>query len=247
MKELDILAEMASAYKKDLNNAWGRVQQYYQEVSPETLNGIKGLDPDGHTDFYYPDYGLVISDFAYSSVNPSFTPNEVADQTLANNGTTTIDETFSFKKASQDSFKFGFSEGLKVGTKASAKVSLPFVGEGTAEISAELSFNANQEWTKTKAEEWTYSIRVPVPPKSTVQCTGFIKYSKITCPFTATVKATDGKVLTWFQLDNGTFTEFPVPLTVLLTPEQRTFRLSGQFDGGEGVSVFSKIDPIVNN
>ncbi|HEX5155519.1 MAG TPA: ETX/MTX2 family pore-forming toxin [Parafilimonas sp.] len=246
MKELDIVAEMTSAYKNDLPNAWERVKNYYQNLSPETLKGIKGLDPQGNTDFYAPDYGIVISDFNYTSVNPSFTPNEVADQTLINNGTTTVDETFSFKKASQDNFKFGFSEGLKVGTKASAKVKLPFVGEGTAEVSAEITFNANQEWSKSNAEEWTYTTRIPVPPNSKIRCTGFIKYSNINCPFTANVKATDGMVLTWFQLENGTYTEFPVPLTILLTEQQRTFQVSGKFDGGEGVSVYSQIDPINN-
>ena len=63
MKELDIIAEMTSAYKNDLPNAWERVKNYYQNLSPETLKGIKGLDPQGNTDVYASDYGIVISDF----------------------------------------------------------------------------------------------------------------------------------------------------------------------------------------
>ena len=62
-----------------------------------------------------------------------------------------------------------------------------------------------------------------------------IKNAKSTGVFSGVARATSGNVLVWFKLASGGYTEWPLPLTVLLTKDQRTVAVSGSYSGIEGV------------
>ena len=100
--------------------------------------------------------------------------------------------------------------------------------------------------TKSETKTWEIKTTVPVPPHSTTKVTGYIQNANIDADFTATVRATKGKVLTWFLLNDGTYTETPIPLVVLLTDDERTLPVGGRFDGVEGVNAYTKVEKIPN-
>ena len=244
---LDLFAEYAQRIKQDQANAWVRIQAYFKNIGDnQTLQNVAGLDPGNTLEFYDDDYGIVLTDFAYQQQDPVFTPEMVSERIYENDGDTEITEDFSFNKATEESFTFGFTEGLKIGLKATVKAALPLVGESEVEVSGELTFEANQSWSKSETKTWEIKTTVPVPPHSTTKVTGYIQNANIDADFTATVRATKGKVLTWFLLNDGTYTETPIPLVVLLTDDERTLPVGGRFDGVEGVNAYTKVEKIPN-
>lgn len=246
MNEWDVVTELALRIKQDTATAWARVQAYYQRNGQSAqLNHIDSLD--GLTEFYDSDYGITLQDFTYSTPSIVQTPVVVSTRTYQNDGDTEIQEDFEFSKAMEESFTFGFTEGLKVGAKATAKVGLPLVGESEVELSAEVTFQADQQWTNTETKQWSLKTSVPVPAHSTVKITGFITNAKIDTMFSGVAKATKGNVLTWFKLKGeGGYTEFPIPLVVLLPEDQRVFPVSGSFQGVEGISAYTHVEKVTS-
>lgn len=245
MKEWDILSELGSRIKQDTAGAWARVQAYYQQIGQSSeLDNFDNLT--GLTMFYDSDYGITLQDFTYSTPEVVQTPMVVDTRTYQNDGDTQVLDEFSFTKTVEESFTFSFTEGLTVGTTATAKVGLPLIGESEVELSAEVTFQAEQQWAKTETHEWSLKTTVPIPAHSTVKITGFITNAKIDATFSGIAKATKGKVLTWFALkgvDAG-FTEIYIPLVVLLPEEQRVFPISGSFQGVEGISSYTHVEKV---
>src|SRR5215207_1114008 len=123
MQEWDILSELASRIKQDTAGAWERVQAYYQEIGQSSiLADIASLE--GLTEFYAADYGITLQDFTYSTPNVVQVPVIARTDTFQNDGDETAQEEFEFSKSIAETFSFSFTEGLKVGAKASAKVGL---------------------------------------------------------------------------------------------------------------------------
>jgi hypothetical protein len=241
---LDLVAEYTLAIGRDQANVWKRIQDYMKQIGDtETLKNVAGLDP-GNTLEFYDDYGITLTNFVYQTQDPVFAPEMVSERVYENDGDTEISEDFSYSKALEESFTFGFTEGLKVGLQATVSAGLPLVGEAEVQISGEVSFEANQSWTQTETKTWEVRTTVPVPAHSTTKVQGYVRNAKIDATFSGIVRATKGKVLTWFKLNDGTFTETPIPLVVLLTEDQRTFGVGGNFEGVEGVSAYTKVEKI---
>ena len=243
---LDLFAEYTLAIGRDQANAWTRIQDYMKSIGDtETLRNVAGLDPGNTLEFYDDDYGITLTNFVYQTQDPVFTPEIVSERVYDNNdGDTEISEDFSFSKALEETFTFGFTEGLKVGLEATLKTGLPMVAEGEVTLSGEVTFEANQSWTQTETKTWEVRTTVPVPAHSTTRIRGYVRNAKIDATFSGIVRATKGKVLTWFKLNDGTYTETPLPLVVLLTEDQRTFGVAGSFEGVEGVSAYTKVEKI---
>lgn len=243
MKEWDIAAVLAERIRQDMAGAWARVKAYYDEIGQSAeLDGIAGLE--GLTQFYDDNYGITLRDFTYSTPEVVQRPIVASTRTYQNDGNTEITDEFQFTKTMEESFTFRFTEGLKVGTKATASIGLPLVGESEVELSAEITFQADEEWSKTETKEWTLRTTVPVPPHSNVKVTGFITNAAIDATFSGVAKATRGLVLTWFRMEQGGYTEFPVPLVVLLPESQRTVPLSGSFRGVEGINAYTRVEDV---
>jgi hypothetical protein len=244
MTQIDIKAQLKKRYEADLPNVWKRVQDYYAKIGESSRLDGYVLDPDGAVDFYA-NYGVAITDFTYEVETPNYAPVIAFDQSFANNTDATDTMTPSFTRSETDAFSFGFNEGLKIGTKATIKVGIPLIADGEAEVSGEISFGSSQQWTKSETQTWASSTTAQVPPHSTVEVKGFIQNATVNAQFRGTATATDGNVLVWFRnVSTGTFTEWPIPVTVLLTRAQRSFPVSGSYTGIEGVLTYWKSQTI---
>ncbi|MGR0482725.1 MAG: ETX/MTX2 family pore-forming toxin [Candidatus Electronema sp. V4] len=244
MKEWDFLSELGQRIKQDTTGAWARVQAYYQQIGKTSfIDDIDSLD--GLTAFDDDDYGITLQDFTYSTPDVVPMPVEASIRIYQNDGDTEIQEYFEFTKTMEESFTFGFTEGLKVGTKATAKVGLPLVGESEIALSAEVMFQSDQYWTQTETKGWALKTVVPVSAHSMVKITGFINNAKINATFSGVAKATKGSVLTWFKLKGHGYTEAVVPLVILLPEDKRTVPLSGSFQGIEGISAYTHVEKVI--
>ncbi|NOT83717.1 MAG: ETX/MTX2 family pore-forming toxin [Methylococcaceae bacterium] len=243
MSTIDIKAELRKEYAADLPNIWNRIKAYYASID-QSLDGLV-LDPEGNVDFYA-DYQIALADFSYQTQTPMLTPVIAFDQTLTNHSNVQDSSTVSFTRSETASFSFGFKEGLKIGTKAKVKVGIPLIADGEAEVSGELTFDANQQWTTSNTQSWSASETVNIPPNSTLRVQGIIQNAKTKATFSGFARVTDGNVLVWFKYTDPTkgYTEFPIPVTVLLTKDQRSFPVSGSYDGIEGVSTNWVVNPV---
>jgi len=244
MQQWDILSELESRIKQDTAGAWARVQTYYQQIGQSSV--LEGLDYlDGETLFDDSDYGITLQDFTYSTPDIVKTPIVVDSRTFQNDLDISEQQEFTFDKELAETFTLSFTKGLSVGAKATAKVGLPLLGQSEVELSTQITFQAEQQLSKTETHRWTLRTPVEIPPRTTVKVTGFITNAQIRATFSGIAKATKGTVLTWFKLkgDRG-WTEFRVPLVVLLPEGQRVFPISGNFEGVEGISTYTRVEKI---
>jgi hypothetical protein len=110
-------------------------------------------------------------------------------------------------------------------------------------VSTEVSFTAEQSVATTTSSTWQFSETITVKPNTSVQAKGFIQVAKVSAPFTCNVRVTGGKVLVWFELNSGGYTELPIPVTALMTDEERSFVLAGRLDGSLASRAYVRVDP----
>jgi hypothetical protein len=177
-------------------------------------------------------------------------PDLVVERVFENQGNVTLQDTFTYSKTQTETQGFSFTEGLKVGTKATAKVGLPYVGNTSVEINAEISFNATQNWSTTTQQSWQQSNSVTVPPNTSVKVTGFVKTAKLTANFTGKVQVVGGSV--YLLMSTTTDPKFiwsdiwylEIPLNAILSEQQLAFPVAGSFKGAFGTSLFIQAEPI---
>ena len=136
MTQIDIKAKLQERYERDLPNVWKRIQDYYASIGQSSqLDGYE-LDPAGNVEFYA-DYGVALTDFTYVTQSPTYAPLIAFDQNFSNSSTGMDTVTASFTRSETDTFTFSFTEGLKIGAKATVKVGIPLIADGKAEVSGE--------------------------------------------------------------------------------------------------------------
>jgi hypothetical protein len=244
MTESNIQLELKRRLSQDIDGAWKRIQAYYQKIGQSSrLDNYAGF---GWPEFNDPDpyYGLTLQDFTYSTPDVAQVPVIARTATFQNDGDETAQEDFTFTKTITESFTFGFTEGLSVGTKASGKIGLPLVAEGELELHADVTFEANQQWTTTESREWSSQTTVPIPPHQTVKVTGFVTNANINTTFSGRATATKGLVGVWCNLKGSNSHDMiSVPLTVLLPDDDmRSVPVSGTFHGVEGISTYTHVE-----
>lgn len=244
MSELDVKAALLANYNQiDPAVLYQRAIDYLTSSGGNT-DGL--LSVDRSTVEFYDDYGLFITDFSYGDGTKTMNDMAVHQQTYVNRSPDDpLEGTFTYTLTRQDSQTFKFTEGLKIGAKASFKAGLPVLAEGKVEVSGEISFSAEQTLATTTTTTWQFAEKVTVKPLTAVQATGFLRFAEMDMPFTCNVSVNSGKVLVWFQTTNG-YTETPIPVTDMMAIEERTFVLSGQFNGSEGDETYVQVDPLAN-
>jgi len=96
-----------------------------------------------------------------------------------------IQQTVGKTVSKASTFEFSFSETLTVGATAEFEADIPFIGSASTTISAELSLSANQSWTTTQQEEYSFSSTVIVPANTSVLVTGILYWMEdVTVPYT---------------------------------------------------------------
>lgn len=239
---MDIKSSLITRYQQiDPAVLYERAIDYLSSQGENTSN-LKSVDRS-KVDFY-DDYALLITNFSYGNTTKSMGEVTAHEQTYINSSPDNpLEATFTYTESRQDAQTFKFTEGLKVGAKASFKAKLPFVGEATTEVSAEATFSAEQTVATTVTTTWQFAEKITVKPTTAVKATGFISIAKLNAPFTCNVQVTGGKVLVWFRITDGTWTETPIPVTAIMTDEDRSFILSGNFDGSEAAETYVKVVP----
>jgi Clostridium epsilon toxin ETX/Bacillus mosquitocidal toxin MTX2 len=242
--ELDVKDALLKRYQQiDPSALTERAFDYLSSINYRDIASLKSVDRS--TVEFYDDYGLLITDFSYGSVSKSFNDMVAHEQTYSNSSPDDpLEATFTYAYTRQDSQALKFTEGLKIGTKAAVKAKLPLVGESSVEVSAEVSFSAEQTIATTSTTNWQFSEKITVKPETAVQARGFIRVAKLDAPFTCHVRVTDGKVLVWFLLKSGSYTELPIPITDMMTDEERSFVLSGNLSGSEAADAYVKVRPV---
>ncbi len=198
------------------------------------------------TEFYQTIYGLLISDFAYADVTPIFTDLAADEQTYVNaSPDDPLEATFAYEFSRQDGQSFKFAEGLKVGTKAGVKAKLPFVGEANVEVSAEVSFSAEQSFTTVDTTKWSFSEKITVKPRTAVKATGYIRIAKLDAPFHCNVKVLDGNALIQVKIKGDQlYTSWVVPIVNMMSDDERSFALSGTITGSEAAKIYVEVTPV---
>ncbi len=245
MSELDIKNALLKNYQQvDPSALTLRALDYLSSINYRDLANIESVDRST-VEFYETDYDLLITDFHYGAVSKSFSDLVAHEQTYINSSPDDpLEATFTYTFSRQDSQTFKFTEGLKIGTKAAAKVKLPLVGETAIEVSAEVSFSAEQSVVTTSTTTWQFSEKITVKPDTAVQAEGFIRVAKLDAPFTCNVRVTGGNVLVWFLLKGGnSYTELPIPVTDMMTDAERSFALAGNLSGSEAAETYVKVVP----
>lgn len=244
MSELDIKAALLERYEQiDQATLTERAFDYLTSTGQDISNLQAVYRPT--VEFYDDNYGLVITDFSYGNVTKSMSDLAAHTQTYRNQSPDDpLEATFTYTETRQDSQSFKFTEGLKVGAKAQFKAKLPLVGEASTEVSAEVSFSAEQTVSTTSTTTWQFSEKITVKPNTAVQATGFIRIAKLNAPFRCNVQVISGQVLVWFTLKNGTYTETPIPVVDMMTDEERSFYLTGNLDGSEAAETYVNVVPV---
>jgi Clostridium epsilon toxin ETX/Bacillus mosquitocidal toxin MTX2 len=242
--ELDIKDALLKKYRQiDPSALTQRAFDYLSSINYRDIADLKSVDRS--TVDFYDDYDLLITDFRYGTIAKSFSDAVAHEQTYSNSSPDDpLEATFTYTYTRQDSQTFKFTEGLKVGAKAGFKAKLPLVGESSVEVSAEVSFSAEQTIATTSTTTWQFSEKITVKPETAVQAKGFIRVAKVDAPFTCNVRVAGGKVLVWFLLKSGSYTEIPMPVTDMMTDEERSFVLSGNLSGSEAADAYVKVRPV---
>jgi hypothetical protein len=248
MKEIDIVQTLNSEILADKAKSLAAIKTYLREIGEEerakkavNLIAIEG-DPAN--------YQLVISDFEYSNTDSIFMPDLVVERVFENKANVTLQDTFTYSKTQTETQGFSFTEGLKVGTKASAKVGLPLIGNTSVEVNAEVTFNATQNWSTTTQQTWQQSSSVTVPPHTSVKVKGFVKTAKLTSNFVGKVRVVGGSVYLLMSATTDPNLQWKeewyldIPLNAILAQEQLAFPVAGSFKGAIGTTLFIESDPL---
>lgn len=193
-----------------------RIESHGGVAYPREYYGIVGstwLDP-------YPGFDIVIFDFNFKDEQRTPTKSIITESTFRNDSPgVTIQKQFSYSATYTDAFSYGFTEGLKIGTKAILKAGISFLVQGRLEVSAELSFGANQTVTATKTENFSNTITITVAPSTSVRVVANLLQWKGATNFTASAALDASQIPTaqvsWSLKGGGAQTSL-VPLDVLL-------------------------------
>jgi hypothetical protein len=247
MKEIDIVKSLNDEILADKAKSLAAIKLYLQaigenELAQKAVNilGIEG-DPCG--------YSLVISDFSYSNIDSIFMPDLVVERVFENHANVTLQDTFTYSKTQSETQGFSFTEGIKVGTKATAKVGLPLIGNTSVEVNAEVQFNATQNWSTTTQQTWQQSSAVTVPPNTSVKVTGFVKTAKLTANFTGKVRVVGGTVYLLMSATTDPQLQWKeewyleIPLNAVLSDDQLAFPVAGSLRGAIGTTLIIKAEP----
>jgi hypothetical protein len=241
--EQDIRQQLESRIMSNANSL-SLLKEYLSNTGydPAYVNSLTKI---GAAECYY--FEVTLSDFKYNNLSEVYTPELIAEQTYINDSP--VDEliaTFEYNKSLTETFSFKFNEGLKIGTSAKFKAGLPIVGEGEVSVSGEISFGAEQAWTKTEARAWKDSRTIKVLPKTGVKVTATVSNAKISSSFVGVARATTGKVfVSVLNSQSNSYNDIVVPLTALLPDSpNREVPLSGTFNGAEAVNSVTRLEPI---
>lgn len=203
--------------------------------------------PNGVVEVFSGDLDLVLSDFTFSKQEGTKGTEIIGTQTFLNNANATITDSFTYSSTKTESFTLKFSEGLKVGTKATVKTNLGFIVKGRAEINAEITFSSDQTWSSQVAETFADTITISVPAHSRLSATAILNIEKGVFNFKGIATATSQIVdaVMWFKGKDGGGSSWHVPLKVLLSADaDRQVPVSGTVDGALAVSVTVSTDEI---
>ncbi|WP_257445837.1 ETX/MTX2 family pore-forming toxin [Archangium lipolyticum] len=123
--------------------------------------------------FYFQNDSLVsrtVEEFDYSGLTPSTpTPINVASAT-ATNGTGEAQEmSINFSESVTSTYSWTATAGIRIGAELTIKSGIPFIAEGEAKISTELSFDYTWGEDLEVSRSFGYEAAVTVPPSSAVQ------------------------------------------------------------------------------
>ncbi len=121
-------------------------------------------------------------------------------------------ETFTYTVTKESDFTFGFTEGLTVGVKATAKVNLPVVGGTSVQVSASFEFTAEQKWTYKNSQVIGAEYEIEIPPHSNVDVKALTQSGSTNVNFTANADTTGGVA------EFACFQELPVPSASVVIP-----------------------------
>ena len=156
---------------------------------------------------------------AFKYMDPIWKPYPIVlvSQKIANPSPATINTRFEYAEATQDVIEFGFSETLKVGTKASIKAELPLAGEASMELSAEVAFTADNKWTTLQEKDWAGAIEIQVPPESQVDVSLRLMEADTVVDFEAFATISKASVIVYGL---GTRVVFERPIAIQLSLSQ---------------------------
>lgn len=165
-------------------------------------------------------------------------PPEVRISNVENKGSTPMTQTFKSEEGLtvKDSSTFTFEEKLHLGTKATAKAEIPFVGEAGLEISADLNINLGQKFERTESHTVTYgnAWSFDIPPRT-----------KNFFVFTIMKTISSGKVK---MIATPYFTEANPPVLNMnygnvyvkmdeVSEREKTFEAIATFEGGKSTQI----------
>lgn len=98
-----------------------------------------------------------------------------SDTFLNDDEHTIIKKTFTYSVEKEDTYEWHVDAGITLGTKASAKVGLPIIGEGEVEASVEVNVEGGAKTTTSSRVTWSDETEVEVPPLTRVEVKGELK------------------------------------------------------------------------
>lgn len=131
-------------------------------------------------------------------------------------------------------FTYEATSGFKMGMKFT--VNSPVTG---FEVSMEVSFQEKTSQTKSISRNWSSTAELKIPPWSIVEGRFMIREGVIDTPFEAIIEARGSDISLWFvDIINMRFLTFTDGFEYLLSPEDRTFHVSGKFTASLGLFTY---------
>lgn len=211
----------------------------------ETLNNKLEIDAKELKDVSYVIVDRIKIENEVYSKSPDiiYKPLMLRKHTYENNSDVEQQEFFEYSETIQDTFSFGFKETIKVGAKVSAGINIEILSAGV-EISTEVSFEANQQWTSTKSTTWKERTTINVPPHSKVEASAFINQGTISdLNYSADVVIIDAYI-SILLADVGKFTLLPVIVKspmIGFPKDIITYPITADIDAAMGVNSAVKI------
>jgi hypothetical protein len=186
-------------------------------------------------------------------------PTVIGETTIDNDSGATIRRHFTYTHTSTDTYEWHVTGGVKVTAGASAKVTLPLVGEGEANTSVELNVEGGSNTSTEETETWDAGEEIEVPPQTTVDAKALLSIGQVTgTPFKAHMYAygqvgvhvqygTNAWTWEWADLDTGGWwgaANNPVTKPPL-DPQDRQFVVERTFDGTVGLIVVVTARPLL--
>ncbi|KAM7017713.1 natterin-3-like [Tautogolabrus adspersus] len=121
-----------------------------------------------------------------------YPPEIMHESTLKNFDCHQVERTDTLSKTYEVSHKWDSSFSITAGVNTSFKVGIPFIAEGTIEVSLETTFQYSKENTVTESITDTVSVQLTVPPNTSCNINMMRYKYKLTIPFTARLRRTYG-------------------------------------------------------